>query len=76
MIAAVRWREKRDRDNKLVPDCWVTECGYTVAKCRIDTRTVYQVTAPGDRAPLAHPATKDDVLRVINIDKELRNDRG
>ena len=74
-MTGLKWKQKTNKDGDLVNNCWLTECGYTVAKCFIGDESVYQVTAPKERAPLAHPRTKADVVKVINLDKELRSDR-
>lgn len=65
MTPPVRWTQKRDRDGQLVPRCWVTDCGYTVAELRADDLVAFAVTAPGGTAPLAYRVTRDDVLAVI-----------
>lgn len=31
----MKWRQKRNRDGELVPDCWVTDKGRTVARVRV-----------------------------------------
>lgn len=73
-MTGLRWRQKRNSDGELIKDCWITECRYTVARCVIDGVEIYQVTAPRESKPLAHPRTRGEVLKVINIDKELRDD--
>lgn len=73
-MAGLKWRQKRDRDGCLIKGCWITECGYTVAQCLVGESAIYQVTAPRESKPLAHPKTRGEVLKVINMDKELRND--
>ena len=50
MTPPVRWAQKRDRDGQLVPRCWVTGCGYTVAELRADDLVAFAVTAPGGTA--------------------------
>lgn len=71
----LRWKPKDKIDGGKASDCWLTECGYTVARCYIGTEPVYQVTAPRESKPLAHPKSREEVVKVINMDKELRNDR-
>lgn len=73
-MIGVKWRQKRSRDGDLVPDCWETDCGYTVAKVRVADDAIYQVTPPHGRVPVAHARTQDEVLKVIVMDKELRNE--
>lgn len=51
--------------NKPIPRCWVTECNYTIAACGPKGDLVYQVTAPGGRAPFAYTPVKADVRKII-----------
>lgn len=74
-MTGLKWKQKTNSDGDKLENCWLTECGYTVARCFIGEDAVYQVTAPKERTPLAHPRTRADVLKVINLDKELRSDR-
>lgn len=67
----VRWQQKKNRDGDLVPGCWVTECGYAVAKCMVGARAVFIVTAPGARKPMAYCKDRDEVVAAI---KECRTD--
>lgn len=73
-MTGLKWKQKTNSDGDKLNDCWITECGYTVARCFIDKDAVYAVTAPRESKPVAYPKTKDDVLKVINMDKELRSD--
>ena len=48
-----------------IPRCWVTECKYTVARTGPDSEPMYQITAPGDRAPFAYTPAKAEVRKII-----------
>lgn len=48
-----------------IPRCWVTECKYTVARTGPDSEPMYQITAPGDRAPFAYTPVKAEVRKII-----------
>ena len=65
----MKWAVKKDRDGKPIKDCWLTDTGYTVAICRLPDRR-FVVTRPGSSVPFAYVGTRDEVLRVINIDME------
>lgn len=67
----MRWQQKKNRDGDLVPGCWVTECGYKVARCMIGARAVFIVTAPSARKPMAYCRDRDEVISAI---KEHRID--
>ena len=51
--------------NMPIPRCWVTECKYTVALTGPAGEPMYQITAPGDRAPFAYPPVKAEVRKII-----------
>lgn len=68
-MAEQRWREKRDRDSKVIPGCWVNEAGYTVAECRLPEKR-YTVTRPGGTAPFAYTGSRDEVVRLIDADQQ------
>lgn len=55
----------------MIPRCWLTECGYTVAEFRIGDGEVVTlaVTRPGESAPWAYCDTRDQVVVMINADK-------
>ena len=57
--------------NLPVPRCWVTECKYTVALTGPAGEPMYQITAPGDRAPFAYTPAKNEVKKIIMNHKEL-----
>lgn len=69
MVDQPKWREKRDRDNKVIPGCWVTDNGYTVALCRLPSNR-FTITRPGGAAPFAYTGDRDDIVRLIQADME------
>lgn len=62
-----KWREKRDRDGKVVPGCWVTDSGYTVAMTRLPEAR-FTITRPGGVLPFAYTDLRDDVPLLIAAD--------
>lgn len=48
-----------------IPRCWVTECKYTVALTGPASEPMYQITAPGDRAPFGYTPAKNEVRKII-----------
>ncbi|WCD79167.1 hypothetical protein [Pseudomonas sp. TUM22785] len=71
MADKLRWRQKRDRDQKLINDCWMTECGYTIALCRLPNNR-YTITAPGGSAPFAYTNERDDITPLILAHKQAQ----
>lgn len=69
MAEQPKWREKRDRDNKVIPGCWVTDTGYTVAMCRLPDHR-YTITRPGGAAPFAYTGKSEDIVPLIKADME------
>ena len=63
-MGELRWREKRDRDGRVIPRCWLSECGYTVAECRLPEQR-FVVTRPGGAVPFAYCGTRDEVTAKI-----------
>lgn len=64
-----KWREKRDRDGKVTPRCWVTDSGYTVAEFRMP-ECRYTITRPSGAAAFAYTDLRDDVPKLIAADIE------
>lgn len=62
-----KWREKRDRDGKVVPGCWVADSGYTVVKAGVPEQR-FMITRPGDAAAFAYTDARDDVPKLIAAD--------
>lgn len=67
MSDAVRWKQKLDSRLDPIPDCWLTDAGYTVAKVRTPVER-FTITRPGDAAPFAYTDAGDDVPRLISAD--------
>lgn len=67
MTGDIRWREKLDRDGRVIPRCWLSECGYTVAECRLPEQR-FTVTRPGGSAPFAYVGSLEEVERMIAAD--------
>ncbi|MDP3978352.1 MAG: hypothetical protein Q8P85_10230 [Pseudomonas sp.] len=62
-----KWREKRDRDGKVVPGCWVTDSGYTVAMTRLPEAR-FTITRPGGVLPFAYTDLREQVPALITAD--------
>lgn len=69
MAEPIKWREKRDRDGRVIPTCWVTDSGYTVAECRLP-ECRYTISRPGGAAPFAYTGEREDIPRLIAADIE------
>ncbi|MDF3932131.1 hypothetical protein [Pseudomonas citronellolis] len=63
----LKWRAKRNRDGQQIPNCWITDSGYTVAECRLPERRL-TVTRPGDAAPSFYVGTREEVVAIIQAD--------
>jgi hypothetical protein len=63
----LRWRAKRNRDGQQIPNCWITDSGYTVAGCRLPEKR-FTVTRPGCSAPFAYLGSREDVVAIIRAD--------
>lgn len=63
-----RWREKRTATGWVVPGCWESEDGYTVALCRLPQNR-FTVTRPGVKVPFAYLGTREEVLQALAVDR-------
>lgn len=63
-MADIGWHAKRDADGRIIPRCWETDSGFTVAECRLP-ETRYAVTRPGGRKPFAYVGTQEAVVEAI-----------
>lgn len=63
----MKWQVKRNQDGQVVPRCWVTDSGYTVAECRLP-HSRYPVTRPGSSLPFAYADDRDQVIEIITND--------
>lgn len=61
----MKWRQKNDRDGNPVPDCWITDSGHTVARCRIGSVAVFIVTKARSRVPTDYCKSRDEVIEVL-----------
>lgn len=61
------WSAQLDRDGKAVPDCWVTDGGYKVAKASMPEPR-FMITRPGDAAAFAYTDLRGDVVKLIAAD--------
>lgn len=66
-----KWREKRDRDGKVIPGCWITDTGYTVALCRLPEHR-YTITRPGADLPFAYTGDRGDIVPLITADLQAQ----
>lgn len=64
-----KWREKLDRDGKVITGCWVTDGGYTVAKAGVPEPR-FMITRPGEAAAFAYTDRRDDVVKLIAADMQ------
>lgn len=64
----MKWASKRNRDGQIIPNCWVTDCGYTVAECRLP-ETRYPITRPGGTLPFAYAKDREEVIEIIQKDQ-------
>lgn len=62
-----KWREKRDRAGKVIPGCWVTDSGYTVAMTRLPEAR-FTITRPGGVLPFAYTDLREELLALIAAD--------
>ncbi|MFV3368431.1 hypothetical protein ACNFH5_09640 [Pseudomonas sp. NY15435] len=69
MVDHPKWRKKRDDSGKVIPKCWQTDSGYTVAEVE-RTAMRFAVTRPGSKLPSFYAKTRDEVLAVIKADME------
>lgn len=61
----IGWAPKKNRDGDVVPGCWITDAGYTVAQYVIDQQQVFTVTAPGQSVAMAYRRGRDGVVAAI-----------
>lgn len=60
--------EKRDAAGKVIPNCWGTPDGYTIAETGRPAPLRYAVTRPGDAAPFSYVPDEADMCAVIRAD--------
>ncbi|MFY1052362.1 hypothetical protein ACOQNP_12175 [Ectopseudomonas khazarica] len=64
-MTAIGWAPKKNRDGDVVPNCWITDAGYTVAEFLVDDLQVFSVTAPGQSVAMAYRAGRAGVVEAI-----------
>ncbi|WP_025808359.1 hypothetical protein [Pseudomonas chlororaphis] len=65
----MRWQAKRNADDQVIPRCWVSDSGYTVAECRLP-HSRYPVTRPGASLPFAYADSREEVVQLITTDMQ------
>ena len=70
-MSQIKWRAKRNAQGQIIPHCWETSNGYTVAEVRTPMVT-YTVTRPGEKAPFAYTPDRQQVTGVIDADERAR----
>lgn len=62
--------DRVDAAGKIVPNCRVTEDGYTISETGRPAPLLYAVTRPGDALPFSYVPGEIDILAVIRADIE------
>ena len=65
---SIKWRAKRNAQGQIIPNCWETDNGYTVAEVRTP-EVIYTVTRPGEKAPFAYTPDRQQVAALIDADQ-------
>lgn len=65
---SIKWRAKRNVQGQIIPRCWETDNGYTVAEVRTPEVT-YAVTRPGEKAPSFYTPDRQQVAVLIDADE-------
>ena len=71
MTQTIKWRAKRDADGSIIPGCWETSAGYTVAEFRTPEVT-YGITRPGGKAPSFYTPDRHQVAALIDADQRAQ----
>lgn len=71
MTAAIKWRAKRDAQGQVIPQCWETDSGYTIAECRTP-EVCYTITRPGGKVPSFYTPDRLQVARLIDADERAQ----
>ena len=72
-VLGMKWQAKRNAAGQVVPRCWVTDSGYTVAECRVP-HPRFPITRPGQAYPFAYASERDEVVRAIEQDMIANTD--
>jgi hypothetical protein len=73
VVEPIKWREKLDRDGKVIPRCWITDTGYTVAECRVPASR-FIVTRGTANVPFAYCSSREEVIESIQADMAAAGD--
>ena len=65
---SIKWRAKRNVQGQIIPRCWETDNGYTVAEVRAP-EVMYTVTRPGEKAPSFYTPDRQQVAVLIDADE-------
>jgi hypothetical protein len=68
MAEKIQWGVKRNRDRAEMKNCWLSECGYTLALTGGDDPT-YTLARPGEAVPFAYTPNQGDIGRLVRADK-------
>ena len=71
MTQTIKWRAKRNAQGQIIPNCWETDGGYTVAE-NYTPEVCYTVTRPGDKAPFGYTPDRKQVAELIDIDERAQ----
>lgn len=69
---SIKFKQKEDhRTGRDIPDCWISDCYYTVARCKTGEDSVmYQITAPRGGKPFAYTPNRREVKKIIAVHKK------
>lgn len=70
MLEPMMLTDKLDAAGKVVPNCRVTEDGYTITETGRPAPLLYAVTRPGDSLPFSYVPDETDIRAVIRADIE------
>jgi hypothetical protein len=68
MAEKIQWGAKRNRDGVVMNNCWLSECGYTLALSGGENAR-YTLARPGEAVPFAYTPDKGDIGRLVRADK-------
>ncbi|KRW62923.1 hypothetical protein AO726_02720 [Pseudomonas sp. TTU2014-080ASC] len=68
-MATPKWKPKLNRDGVVVPQCWVTDSGYTVARVFLP-EPVLMITRPGGAEAFAYTPDAGEACALIVADLE------
>ena len=71
MTQTIKWRAKRDAKRQIIPGCWETESGYTIAECRAP-EVCYTITRPVGKVPSFYTTDRLQVAKLIDADERAQ----